>query len=428
MNKQQLCFRFYQLIILLLTPVLILLLCVRSIRQKAYRQRMLERLGWISSKLQPGGIVVHAASVGEVIAVKPFVDKILTENPEQIITLTTFTPTGSAQVSKLFGDKVQHCYLPLDISFCVHLFLKILKPKAMVLMETELWPTLIHRCYKSEVKLLLINGRLSANSLRSYQKIISLIKPALNKFEHILCQSYDNAENFISLGAAADIVTTSGNLKYDISITERVREKITELEQIKPDNRTILVVGSSHQHEEPLLIDAFKKLKQAFPNLLLVLVPRHPERFVQVGKDCQTQGFHVARRSANEPITPETDIWLIDTLGELLAVYGLADVCIVAGSFSDVEGHNPLEPALFAKPILVGPRMGNFKEMNQKLLDAHGIYQLDSNGELIAGVERLLHSPSICESMGKAASGVVQSNQGATNMSYDYLKRLIDLN
>lgn len=426
MNKEKLSLRLYQILILLLVPVLLLVLIIRSFSQREYRQRLSERFGWLSSNMKAGGIVVHAASVGEVIAAKPFIDKLLKSYPDLPITVTTFTPTGSAQVIKSFQNRVQHCYLPLDISFCVHLFFRLLKPKAMVLMETELWPTLIQRCHKSDVELLLINGRLSAKSLNSYKKLSWLIKPALNKFSAILCQSADNVENFIGMGANADLVKYSGNLKYDISVTEELRNKISELQQFVPEQRRLLVVGSTHQGEELPALSAYKQLKRDYPDLLLVLVPRHPERFSSVEKLSQEQGFDTVTRSSKQAIENDNDVWIIDTLGELLPVYSLAEICIVAGSFSDVGGHNPLEPALFAKPILVGENMANFKEITQKLIAANGIVQLENNSELGAKLHCLLADQDLAKPIGKNALDVVIANQGATDKSIETLKQLIN--
>ncbi|WOH36875.1 lipid IV(A) 3-deoxy-D-manno-octulosonic acid transferase [Thalassotalea fonticola] len=427
MNKQKLSLRLYQLVIMLITPILILVFLIRSLNHKEYRQRLSERFGWTSSNLKPGGIVVHAASVGEVIAVTPFVEELLVQQPDLPITVTTFTPTGSAQVIKSFQNRVQHCYLPLDISFCVHLFFKFLKPKAVVLMETEIWPTLIQRCHKSGVKLLLINGRLSGKSLKSYKKISWLIKPALNKFSAILCQSEDNLENFIHLGAKPEILSNSGNLKYDISITDDVQNKISKLQQCIANDRTIMVVGSTHQGEEIQLINAFKRLKENHQNLLLVLVPRHPERFSSVGKICQEQELNVVTRSSKQQVNAEHDVWLIDTLGELLPVYALADICIVAGSFSDVGGHNPLEAALFSKPILVGENMANFKDINAKFIAAKAIVQLKDNLDLTAELSTLIDDQALCIELGKNAEKLVKSNQGATVTSANTLKSLINI-
>lgn len=425
MNKQKLSLRLYQLCILLLTPVLILVFLVRSINHKEYRQRISERFGWLSSSLKSGGIVVHAASVGEVIAVKPFVEKLIAQYPDTPITVTTFTPTGSAQVIKSFQNRVQHCYLPLDISFCVHLFFKFLKPQALILMETELWPTLIQRCHKSNVKLMLINGRLSAKSLKSYQKLTWLITPALNKFDAILCQSSDNARHFITLGAEPNLVSTSGNLKYDISVTDEMRAKISELQQYITSDRKVIVVGSTHEGEELQMLSAYKQLKAQYPELLMVLVPRHPERFNAVAQLGESQDLNVSKRSNKSALSNTTDIWLIDTLGELFACYALSDICVVAGSFSGVGGHNPLEAALFAKPIIVGTNMANFKDINGKLKAANGIVQLNDNDALAAELIAMLADEAKQQELGEQALSVVLANQGATNTSTKCLQELL---
>ncbi|TRX55202.1 lipid IV(A) 3-deoxy-D-manno-octulosonic acid transferase [Thalassomonas sp. M1454] len=426
MNKEKLSLRLYQLLILLLTPVLVIVFLLRSINHKEYRQRLSQRFGWVPSYLKPGGIIVHAASVGEVIAAKPFIEQLLIKYPDLPITVTTFTPTGSAQVVKSFSNRVQHCYLPLDISFCVHLFFKLLKPKAVVLMETELWPTLIQRCYKSNVKLLLINARLSAKSLKSYKKLSWLISPTLNKFSAILCQSEDNAQHFIEMGAKPDLVTTSGNLKYDIAITKAMEDKVAELKEYIDTTRKLLVVGSTHQGEEQQMLAAYKQLKIDFPDLLMAIVPRHPERFSSVVQLCQAQGFNTVERSSKQKIEKQTDVWVIDTLGELFACYALSDICIVAGSFSDIGGHNPLEPALFAKPIIVGTNMANFKDMNAKLLAANGIVQLSSNDDLARQIDKLLNDASKAKLLGENALSVVLDNQGATQKTVERLASLIN--
>ncbi|WP_371374642.1 lipid IV(A) 3-deoxy-D-manno-octulosonic acid transferase [Thalassotalea aquiviva] len=426
MNKEQFSLRIYQLIILLLTPVLVLVLLFRSTSQKAYRQRLKERFGILPRTFNSGSIVIHAASVGEVLAIKPFIEAVLQQHPDTPVTVTTFTPTGSEQVLKLFQTRVQHCYIPLDNPLSVHWFLQTLKPKALVLMETELWPSLIHRCYQRNVPMLLINGRLSAGSMRSYQKLRWLISPALNKIEQILCQSEDNANNFIALGACANKVRNSGNLKYDMAINKALESKRAELLSYIPKQSKIVVAGSTHQNEEKLIIDSFKRLKQHDKSLLLVLVPRHPERFDAVAKLAQQQDLSVVRRSQQANVTEHDDVWLIDTLGELLAVYALADVCVIGGSFYDVGGHNPLEPALFAKPVIVGPNMSNFVEINQKLKVAKALVQLGANEDLTQELTRLLHSPSICRAMGAQGLDVVAQNQGATQKSIEALAQLLN--
>ncbi|TLU64676.1 3-deoxy-D-manno-octulosonic acid transferase [Thalassotalea litorea] len=425
----------YQLLSLLLLPLLLLALLVRSRKQVAYRQRIGERLGWVGIQ-QHGGIIVHAASVGEVMAIKPIVEGLLKQYPELPLTVTTFTPTGSAQVTKQFGDRVQHCYIPLDNMISVNLFLSTLKPKLLILMETELWPQLIHSTFKRNIPLLLINARLSQKSLASYQKLRWLISPALNKFHRILAQSEENRDRFISLGAAPERVSHSGNLKYDIRLTEALETKVEALRQLPIANHRVVVAGSTHQGEEALIIKAFINVKELYPDLLLVLVPRHPERFDKVQDLCQQHGLAVARRSANDAIGEQTDVWLVDTLGELLAFYGIADICIVAGSFFEVGGHNPLEPALFAKPIIVGPNMANFNDVCEQLLRAEGMVQLKGvqhaphqqqlHQHLQHELQHLLGARDEAKALGQNAAALLAKNQGAAQRTQTEIEQLLN--
>ena len=424
----------YRLLLLLLLPVVILLLVIRSHSHTAYRQRILERLGFILAKFQQGGIVVHAASVGEVIALKPFIEQLLLEEPNLPITLTTFTPTGSAQVQKIFSQRVQHCYLPLDVFPCTWLFLKKLKPKALVLMETELWPNLIAQCHQRNIKLQLINARLSDKSMRSYRKIDWLIKPCLQRFDNILSQSEDNQQNFLDLGANKDVCQVAGNLKFDLQINPEVKQLEQELSQVIEGERKIWLVASTHPGDEQLILKSFTLLKQQHDDLLLILVPRHPERFESVYQLCQQHNMNTVKRSSKNLINRHDDIWLIDTLGELLASCGLADVVTMGGSFSNIGGHNPLEPALFKKAIVVGHDMANFKNVMTQLHSQQGIEQLSTDknsseqaviialSEKVGGLFTDQHKRDL---LGGNAFQVVHVNQGASERSMKALLQLL---
>lgn len=424
----------YRITVLLLLPALLLALLFRSTNNPQYRQRLSERLGFFPSSYSnthsKGGIVVHAASVGEVIALTPFIEQLLLQYPHLPITVTTFTPTGSAQVNKQFGSRVQHAFLPLDIFPCTQLFLARLQPKLMIFMETELWPNLISQCASKKIKLLLINGRLSANSMKNYQKISALIKPTLNHFDKILCQSQDNLNNFRQLGASTERCKMSGNLKFDISINASTTEKQANLAKLLPLHRQLWLVASTHQGDEEIALTAFKIIKKLFPELLLVIVPRHPERFSSVGKLCIGQGYSLAKRSENIRVT-EQDIWLLDTLGELMAAYALADIVTMGGSFSHIGGHNPLEPALFKKPIIVGHDMSNFVEILAQLQQNQGIVQLSYSGEndnvqaLAQAVINLLENKETANLLGSQAHQVVLNNQGASTRTLAQVQELI---
>jgi len=419
----------YRILTFLLLPILLLALLIRSRNNRQYRQRIFERLGFLPASLKKNGIIVHAASVGEVIALKSFIDKLVITYADLPITVTTFTPTGSAQVKKLFQGKVQHCYLPIDSIFCSWLFLWKLQPKAMVFMETELWPNIIAQCAKKQIRLLLVNGRLSTGSMKSYQKLKWLITPTINCFDQVLTQSHSNQENFLQLGAHPQKCVVSGNLKFDISINNAVKSKQAELSKCIQGDRQVWVVASTHHGDEGIVLSSFKYLIEKYPKLLLVIVPRHPERFNNVAQLCLQQGFTLSRRSEKAAVTQQTQIWLLDTLGELLPTCALANIVTMGGSFSDIGGHNPLEPALFKKPIIVGADMSNFIEVMQQLTNAEGIIELPDNKDiantLCSSVDKLLVDEQLQLALGNNANDVVKQNQGASDRSIVALQKLI---
>jgi 3-deoxy-D-manno-octulosonic-acid transferase len=429
--RYQLSLMLYRLVFLCLLPIVWLLLQFRSVKQKAYRQRISERLGFLPREFKAGGIIVHAASVGEVIALKSFISQLLETKPHRVVTVTTFTPTGSEQVKKLFGERVQHCYLPLDSTFCVAAFLNKLKPQAMVFMETELWPNLIAQSADQGIKLLLINGRLSQKSMNNYRKLAWLITPTINRFDKVLCQSQVNYEHFLALGADAARCKVSGNVKFDISVNQTIKDKQQELAEFVVTERLIWVVASTHKGDESLALNAFAELLKSLPQLLLIIVPRHPERFNDVASLCVAQGYNIARRSTQEKVTRDKQVWLLDSLGELLPTCALASVVTMGGSFSDIGGHNPLEPALFKKPIVVGPNMSNFVEVMQQLVAEKGIVQLTDQysakmtDELSKIIADILLSEKTQQTLGENAYRVVTQNQGASARSVKQLLTLL---
>ncbi|WDE05576.1 lipid IV(A) 3-deoxy-D-manno-octulosonic acid transferase [Thalassomonas viridans] len=427
--KYHLALLLYRLFLLINLPVLIIVLLIRSTKHKAYRQRLSERLGLVPAQVKPGGILIHAASVGEVMALKAFVEQVLTTYPNTPVTLTTFTPTGSEQVKKLFKDRVQHCYLPLDIWPCTTLFLRKLAPKAMVFMETELWPGLLSQSAGKNIPLLLINGRLSENSMKSYRKLSWLITPALQCFAAILPQSGQHRDNFLRLGADPKTCTVSGNLKYDISVTPEISSKQAELSRLMAGRKPVWIAASTHEGDEQLILQTYQKLCVNTPELLLVLVPRHPERFEKVHRLCLDAGLSVKKRSAAQILDSGDQVWLLDTLGELMAAYALSDIVTIGGTFSHIGGHNPLEPALFKKPVIVGHDMGNFAEIHQQFTREQAVIQLsaekDTSTQLANQVQVLLDSPEQAKALGDNAYHIVQQNQGASSASVQTLTRLM---
>ncbi len=416
----------YKFVASLFLPFILIGFAWRSLNQQAYRQRLKERLGLIKG-LKPGGIIIHAASVGEVIALKPFIDMTLENFTETQLTITTFTPTGSERVIETFGERVQHCYIPIDAPACINQFLSVLKPKVLVIMETELWPSLIDCCHKQQVKTLLINGRISLRSFPRYQKIPSLIQPTLDKLDVVLTQSDEDRERFSALGARAKSLQTMGNIKYDITAPNNERSPNAKLRIISLQ-RKIWVVGSTHSDEEALVLACFKKLQQHIPDILLIIAPRHPERVKHLIELADSLGLTTVRRSEKTQPTRNHDIWLIDTMGELLDFYRIANVCTVAGSFGDTGGHNPIEPALFKKPIVVGTNMDNFRDITTEMLNAEGLLQLpeDSIEALQDAIFQLFDESETAELLGKNAHSVLEKNQGATKVAFQKLTALMD--
>ncbi|WP_281559227.1 lipid IV(A) 3-deoxy-D-manno-octulosonic acid transferase [Thalassomonas sp. RHCl1] len=429
MLKYHLALLLYRLFFLINLPVIIIVLLIRSTKHKAYRQRLGERLGLLPRGIKPGGIVIHAASVGEVMALKAFVEQVLAAYPNLPVTLTTFTPTGSTQAKKLFTDRVQHCYLPLDIWPCSVLFLHKLAPKAIVFMETELWPNLISQSAGQNIPLLLVNGRLSENSIKSYRKLSWLITPALQRFAAILPQSQAHKDNFLALGAQPDTCIVSGNLKFDISQTAEISNKQQELSRLLANRGPVWIAASTHEGDEQLIVEAYKKVSINTPELLLVLVPRHPERFEKVHQLCQDAGLSVIKRSANQLLENDTQVWLLDTLGELMAAYALSDIVTIGGTFSHIGGHNPLEPALFKKPVIVGGDMSNFAEIHQQFTRQQAVIQLAAtanvSNELAQQVQNLLESPQQAQTLGENGYHIVRQNQGASAFSLKQLSQLL---
>ncbi|MFD2167358.1 3-deoxy-D-manno-octulosonic acid transferase [Thalassotalea euphylliae] len=418
----------YRLLLLVFLPIILLFAVARSFSQKAYRKRLSERLGMVPNHFQSGGIIIHCASVGEVLALKPYIQACIARFSDLPITVTTFTPTGSAQVQQLFGDQVQHCYFPLDVLPCSAAFLSKLKPKVLVVMETELWPNIVAQAAKRHCKLLLINGRLSDKSWPKYQKLAALIKPCLANFDQVLTQSEQYSERFIALGANASTCHNIGNLKYDLRQTEQALAKQAELENLIDEHKQTLLLASSHAGDEQLVIDAFKSDTLKNEHLRLIVVPRHPERFNEVAQLIKSQGLDLATRGNGDRVTVHTDVWLIDTLGELMSVFPLSDIVIMGGTFSHIGGHNPLEPALFKKPIMLGSDMANFKEVQQQLSKANAAINLPEGikAEVLAKeIKRLLDDKDLQERIGQSAQAVVIQNQGATEKALSALAVLL---
>ncbi|MDC9592826.1 lipid IV(A) 3-deoxy-D-manno-octulosonic acid transferase [Xenorhabdus sp. IM139775] len=412
--------RLYQVLLYLIQPIIWLRLLLRSRKSPAYRKRWGERYGFCAQKVTPGGILLHSVSVGETLAAIPLVRILRHHYPLLSITITTMTPTGSERVLSALGNDVNHVYLPYDLPGSMSRFLDHVNPKLVIIMETELWPNLITALHQREIPLVIANARLSARSAAGYQKINSFIKTILNKITLIAAQNLEDGERFIELGLRRSQLSVTGSLKFDISVTPELAAKAVTLRRQWAPHRPVWIATSTHDGEETIILDAHCKLLKQFPDLLLILVPRHPERFGKAAELTQKAGLNAILRSAGT--IPDTNVQVVigDTMGELMLLYGIADLAFVGGSLIARGGHNPLEAAAHAIPVIMGPHTFNFKDICAKLNKADGLITVTDSQSLSSAINSLLTDEDYRRYYGHHAAEVLHENQGA-------LQRLLKL-
>ncbi|WP_409498041.1 lipid IV(A) 3-deoxy-D-manno-octulosonic acid transferase [Pseudomonas fragi] len=418
----------YTLLFHLGLPLVAIRLWLRARKAPAYARRIGERFAINLPAMQPGGIWVHAVSVGESIAAAPMIRALLERYPQLPITVTCMTPTGSERIQALFAGepRIQHCYLPYDLPWAAARFLNRVQPKLAVIMETELWPNHIHQCAKRGIPVALANARLSARSAKGYGRFARLTRPMLAEMSLIAVQTETEAERFRQLGARPECVEVTGSIKFDLSINPQLLDDARELrEQWQAQARPVWIAASTHEGEDEIVLAAHRRLLNQYPNALLILVPRHPERFNAVFELCRREGFATVRRSSGEAVNAATQVMLGDTMGELLFLYALADTAFVGGSLVPNGGHNLLEPAALAKPVLSGPHLFNFLEISALLRDAGALEEVDDAQGLALAVQRLFELPQDARRMGQAGLKVMQLNQGALQRLLDGLGRLL---
>ena len=409
-------------------PLVAIRLWLRSRKAPAYAKRIGERFSYGMPRLQPGGIWVHAVSVGESIAAAPMIRALLQRYPQLPITVTCMTPTGSERIQALFAGepRIQHCYLPYDLPCAAARFLDHAKPKLAVIMETELWPNHIHQCAKRGIPVALANGRLSERSARGYGRFTKLTAPMLAEMSFFAVQTEAEAQRFRDLGARPQTVEVTGSIKFDLTIDPQLLQRAAELRgQWQALERPVWIAASTHEGEDEVVLDAHRRLLANYPNALLILVPRHPERFNSVFELCQREGFATVRRSTGANVEADTSVLLGDTMGELLFLYALADSAFVGGSLVPNGGHNLLEPAALAKPVLSGPHLFNFLDIAAQLREAGALAEVDDAEGLAVEVQRLFELPRDAQRMAEAGLAVMRRNQGALQRLLDGLGRLI---
>lgn len=415
---------FYNFAFYLLLPLIVLRLLWRALflPAPAYAKRWGERLGFVRHALEgrteQRWIWVHAASVGESVAISPLVLKLRQQRPEWGIVVTTMTPTGSERVEELFGHDVCHVYAPYDYAGAVKRFLASFRPAVLVLVETELWPNLVYYSKKSGARVMVANARLSEKSYRGYEKFAALGKPMLQQIDCIAAQAENDAQRFRRLGVADSVIQVTGSIKFDMALPDSLPRLADELRSRIEGQRAIWIAASTREGEDEKLLTALKLVQRRIPDVLLILVPRHPERFNSAEKLCEKHQLKVVRRSSEASVDVLTPVLLGDSMGELLMYYSLARIAFVGGSLVNTGCHNVLEPAALGLPVITGPSQFNFQTICEQLSEAGALLKVADEAELAETVVALFEDPARLQQMGEAARSTVEANRGALERIY----------
>jgi len=416
----------YNALIWLFLPVILFHLFIRGFKNPSYWNRIGERFGLLPILKNVPRIWIHAVSVGEVRAAALIIPALWKNYPDHRILITTMTPTGSAQVRDLFKEDVDHYYVPYDYPSAVKRFLDRTKPKIAIVLETELWPNLFHACGARNIPLFVSNVRMSEKSMKGYLRFPALSHATLSQVSHFAVQSHDDADRMIRIGAPRDRVSVTGSIKFEIDIPASQRETAEVLRREWGQNRTIWIAASTHEGEDEIILSTHRKLKEQFPDLLLILVPRHPERFASVERLAKRGGFNVLLRSQQKfEIQPEIDVLIGDTMGELQLFFGAVDIAFIGGSLVPTGGHNLLEAAAVATPVVVGPHIFNFKEITRLAIERGHTIQISNAEELASAITDLIEHPEKRSKAGEAGEKLVRENKGALARNIGLIRRLL---
>lgn len=419
----------YRVILWFALPFVLLRLWWRGRRDPTYRPRWQERFGVYAALPSQGAVWFHTVSAGETIAAAPTIRAMAADLGAASVLVTTMTPTGSERVASLLGDTVGHCYAPYDFTFAVRRFFTQINPRALILMETEIWPNLILEAKARGIPVMLVNARLSEKSARGYQRFRWLSRRVLECFDLIACQTPEHAQRFIELGVNANKVRMVGNVKYDLDLPDEIKERAVALAQ---PQRRYWIAASTHAGEEAIVVQAHLAALESDPSLTLLLAPRHPNRTAELALllDGATRDLPITwcrygdwAVQAN-PSTSECNIVLIDEMGVLMPLFWLSEVAFVGGSLVPRGGHNPIEPASLGKPVVTGPHDFNFAQVYADLIAANACQQV-SEASLTSTLVGLLSDPVARKAMGAAASDVVASNKGARQRTQDVIAQVL---
>ena len=409
-------------------PFIFVRLLWRSLREPEYAKRIPERFGYVGKPKTCDRIWFHTVSAGETISAAPVIKSLMSRKLGLSFLVTTMTPSGSAMVRKIFNDSVEHLYLPYDYTFAVSRFFDRVQPKLLILMETELWPNLINEASERNIPVICINARLSEKSARGYNLIRPLVGKLLGQIDFVACQYQQHVERFEALGLEANKISALGNMKFDIDLPVEIANGSRERKKSWGlADRLVWIAASTHEGEEQIVLDSYQPLKERYPDLLLILVPRHPVRAKKIGEHFAANGLTVcyqADRNDNNSLS-NIDVLIGDVMGSLVELYGLADVAFVGGSFVQVGGHNPIEPAAYGLPILVGPHQHNFSEVMIEFEKNGGLITVLNGEELLERLTFLFSSDDERHKMGAAGLTTIENNRGTTEKLTDLLETRI---
>ena len=414
----------YTLLLYAAVPFILLRLLWRARLQRDYLRHVPERFGFFGAVRSTKPLLwVHAVSVGETRAAEPLIRALRSCYPQHDILLTHMTPTGRETGVALFGDDVLHGYLPYDLPDAAARFLQHFRPVAGMLLETEIWPNLIHAAAARGIPLYLVNARLSERSLRGYQRVSGLIGDALRALRGIAAQTQGDAGRLQALGAAA--VTVTGNLKFDIEVPARQTEEGAALKRAI-GTRPVVLAASTREGEEALLLDALQRVDMH--NALLVIVPRHPQRFDAVAALIAARGLRLQRRSTGEPVAADTAVLLGDSMGEMFLYYALSDVVLMGGSFLPYGAHSLIEPCAAGRPVIIGPSIYNFAEAAEAAVAAGAAVRAADLQQALGLALELVGDPVQCRRMGDAGVVFAAAHRGATHRVLEFIQSAIDSN
>ena len=391
-----------------LTPLILLRVLYQGLSEPRYKETLLQRFGFVSPITEQRLIWVHAVSAGETNAAAPLVNRLLAAGYKVLI--TTMTPTGRERVERLFGSRVYHTYAPYDLPMAVNRFISRTGAVSLVIVDTELWPNMIWHAHKAGLQVLLVNGRMSERSARGYARVAPLTRLMLSCIDIVAVQTQSHGDRFEALGLDRSRLEIAGSIKFDITLPADLEDRTKQIRQ-RLGSRRIFIAASTHEGEEEILLEAFAELKQK--DSLMVLAPRHPRRAPEVARLCCSHELKVVRHSEAVPVSRDTSVYLLDTIGELMYFYNVADLAFVGGSLVPVGGHNPMEPAGVGVPVIMGPYQQNIDDIGAMFQEAQGMIVCDSASSLTLAIDEVFSDENLRRSLIANASGVMEENRGA---------------